>query len=93
MGDISQILPTIHPYAGGASGAGHGADYRIDDYSRAVTNPAKALAMTVIDLLADDAREAKRVKAEFKGHMSRDEYLGYLRRLSMRQLYRAEDLD
>jgi amidohydrolase len=93
MGDISQILPTIHPYAGGASGAGHGADYRIDDYSRAVTNPAKALAMTVIDLLADDAREAKRVKAEFKGHMSRDEYLGYLRRLSMRQLYRAEDFD
>src|SRR3981081_2796980 len=31
MGDISHILPTVHPYAGGASGAGHGADYRILD--------------------------------------------------------------
>jgi amidohydrolase len=93
MGDISHILPTVHPYAGGAAGAGHGADYRIADYTRAVLNPAKALAMTVVDLLSDDASEAKRVKAEFKPRMTRDEYLAYLRRLSTRQLYRAEDLE
>jgi amidohydrolase len=93
MGDISHILPTVHPYAGGASGAGHGADYRIDDYTRAVINPAQAMAMTVIDLLANDAREARRVQSEFKPRMSKDAYLGYLRRLSTRNLYRAEDLD
>jgi metal-dependent amidase/aminoacylase/carboxypeptidase family protein len=93
MGDISHILPTVHPYAGGARGAGHGADYRIEDHARAVLNPAKALAMTVVDLLSDDAREAKRVIAEFKPRMSRDEYLTYLRRLDTKQLYRAEDLD
>jgi amidohydrolase len=93
MGDISHILPTVHPYAGGATGAGHGADYRIEDYTRAVLNPAKALAMTAIDLLADDAREAKRVKTEFKPRMSKDDYLGYLRRLSTREVYRAEDLE
>jgi amidohydrolase len=93
MGDISHILPTVHPYAGGAAGAGHGADYRIEDYTRAVLNPARALAMTVVDLLSDDAREAKRVKAEFKPRMTRDDYLAYLRRLSTRQLYRAEDLE
>src|SRR5919202_4947341 len=93
MGDISHILPTVHPYAGGATGAGHGADYRIEDYTRAVLNPAKALAMTVIDLLADGAREAKRVKAEFKPRMSKDDYLAYLRRLSTREVYRAEDLE
>ena len=93
MGDISHILPTVHPYAGGAAGAGHGADYRIEDYTRAVLNPARALAMTVVDLLSDDAREAKRVKAEFKPRMTRDDYLAYLRRLSTRELYRAEDLE
>jgi amidohydrolase len=93
MGDISHILPTVHPYAGGAAGAGHGADYRIEDYTRAVLNPARALAMTVVDLLSDDAREAKHVKAEFKPRMTRDDYLAYLRRLSTRQLYRAEDLE
>jgi amidohydrolase len=93
MGDLSHILPTVHPYAGGASGAGHGADYRIDDYTRAVTTPAKAMAMTVIDLLCDDAVEAKRIVAAFKPRMTRQEYLAYLRRLSTKQLYRAEDLD
>jgi|GraSoiStandDraft_45_1057281.scaffolds.fasta_scaffold23148_2 amidohydrolase len=93
MGDISHILPTVHPYAGGAAGAGHGADYRIEDYTRAVLNPARALAMTVVDLLSDNAREATRVKAEFKPRMTRDDYLAYLRRLSTRQLYRAEDLE
>jgi amidohydrolase len=93
MGDLSHILPTVHPYAGGAAGAGHGADYRIADYTRAVTTPAKALAMTVVDLLADNAAQARRVKTEFRPRMSRDEYLAYLRRLSTRTLHRAEDLE
>jgi amidohydrolase len=93
MGDLSHMLPTVHPYAGGASGAGHGADYRIDDYTRAVANPAKAMAMTVVDLLANDARQARRVVAEFKPRMTRAEYLAYLRRLSTTTLFRAADVD
>ncbi len=93
MGDISHILPTVHPYAGGASGAGHGADYRIDDYTRAVANPAKAMAMTVVDLLANEAQQARRVMAEFKPRMTRAEYLAYLRRLSTTTLFRAADVD
>jgi len=92
MGDISHLVPSVHPYAGGASGAGHGADYRIDDYQRAVLNPAKVLAMTAIDLLANEASEAKRIVAEFKPKMSRQEYLAYLRRLSTKTLFRAEDV-
>jgi amidohydrolase len=93
MGDISHILPTVHPYAGGASGAGHGADYRIDDYTRAVANPAKVLAMTVVDLLSNDAQQARQVVAEFKPRMTRAEYLAYLRRLSTTTLFRAADVE
>jgi amidohydrolase len=93
MGDISHILPSVHPYAGGAVGAGHGADYRIEDYTRAVLNPAKALAMTAIDLLADDARQARQVVAEFQPRMRKDEYLAYLRRLSTTTIWKAEDFD
>ena len=93
MGDISHILPSVHPYAGGAVGNSHGADYRIVDYQRAVINPAKAMVMTVIDLLADNAREARRVQSEFKPRMSKDEYLRYLRRLSTKQTWRAEELE
>jgi hypothetical protein len=49
--------------------------------------------MTVVDLLANDAREAKRVTSEFKPRMTKDEYLNYLRRMSTRELFRAEDLE
>jgi amidohydrolase len=93
MGDISHILPAVHPYAGGATGAGHGADYRITDHEKAVANPARALAMTVVDLLTDDAREARRVSAEFKARMTKSEYLAYQRRLSAHTVWRAEDHD
>ncbi|MBV9174591.1 MAG: amidohydrolase [Chloroflexi bacterium] len=93
MGDVSHILPSVHPYAGGATGAGHGADYRIADYQKVVINPAKAMAMTVIDLLSEDAREAKRVKSEFKPLMSKDDYLAYLRRLDTKVVWRADEHD
>jgi amidohydrolase len=93
MGDISHLVPTVHPYAGGATGAGHGADYRIEDHTRAVINPAKALAMTVVDLMANEAQQAKRITAEFKPRLTRKEYLAYLRRLNTKTLYRAEDLE
>jgi hypothetical protein len=49
--------------------------------------------MTVVDLLADNSREAQRVQAEFKPRMTRSDYLAYLRRLTTRTLYRAEDLE
>ena len=31
MGDLSQVMPILHPYMGGAEGTGHAADYRIVD--------------------------------------------------------------
>lgn len=93
MGDISHLIATVHPYAGGASGAGHGADYRIDDYRRAVANPAKVMAMTVVDLLSSNASKARRIKSEFKPRMTKPEYLAYQRRLSTTTLFRAEDVD
>jgi hypothetical protein len=46
----------------------------------AAVNPAKFMAMTVIDLLHDGAREARRVKAEAGRKLSRDEYLTLVRR-------------
>ena len=79
MGDISQILPAIHPYAAGATGASHGADYVIEDYALSVVNPAKAMAMTVVDLLADGAAAAKEVQARAKSLLTKESYLKLLR--------------
>jgi amidohydrolase len=79
MGDVTHIMPAIHPYAGGATGTGHGADYRIADPTAAVLRPAQAMAMTVLDLLAGGA--AAPVLDGFTPRFSRDEYLAFQRRL------------
>jgi metal-dependent amidase/aminoacylase/carboxypeptidase family protein len=75
MGDLSQIMPVIHPYTTAATGTGHGADYIIQDYIQAVINPAKAMAMTVIDLLAENAAQAREVLATSAPNMSKSQYL------------------
>jgi amidohydrolase len=86
-GDLSQIMPVLHPHAGGAVGTGHGADFRIIDADNVVLNAAKAMAMTVIDLLADGAIEAQRVTAEFTPKLDRSSYLAALRRLAYERTY------
>ncbi len=75
MGDLSQIIPVIHPYTGGYSGAGHGDDYRVVDYDQAVVRPAKAVAMTVIDLLTNDAALANNVIENARSPMTKESYL------------------
>ena len=79
MGDLSQLIPAIHPYTGGATGPGHSKSYLITDYETAVVNPAKIMAMSVIDLLYDGAKQAKEVKASHKAAMSRSAYLRFQR--------------
>ncbi|MGD9889935.1 MAG: amidohydrolase [Dehalococcoidia bacterium] len=86
-GDLSQIMPMLHPHAGGATGTGHGADFRIVDFDNVVLNAAKAMAMTTIDLLADGAAEANRVTAEFQPKLDRTGYLEALRRLAYERTY------
>ena len=75
MGDLSQIMPVVHPYTRAATGTGHGTDYVIQDYEQAVINPAKAMAMSVIDLLYGDAERAKETLANSPPVMSTAQYL------------------
>ncbi len=79
MGDLSCIMPVIHPYAISASGVGHGADYIIEDYDRAVIAPAKVVAATVIDLLGNGASAAKKVIDDYSATYSRDNYVALQR--------------
>ena len=79
MGDLSHILPSIHPYTAGAEGAGHSSEYVVTDYRQAVVNPAKIMAMAVIDLLADNAAKARQVVSSFRPAMSRAAYLNFQR--------------
>lgn len=87
MGDISHIMPAIHPYVGGATGIGHGSNYLIEDYNLAVIVASKALALTVVDLLADGAALAQNVLKDYKPAMSREEYLRFMRSLNKDELF------
>lgn len=75
IGDISHIMPTIHPYVGGATGRGHASDFLIDDEELAYIIPAKVMAMTIIDLMANGAEKALEAKAAFKPVYDRESYI------------------
>ena len=91
MGDVTHIMPAIHPYAGGAAGTGHGADYRIADPQAAILCPAKAMAMTVVDLLAGGA--ARAVLEQARPRFTKDEYLAFQRRLKRTTTFDGTSFD
>lgn len=78
FGDMSQLMPCLHPWIGGVSGALHTKDYEMDDKELAYIIPAKAMAMTLIDLLYDDAKEAKNVIDNYTPLFTKEEYLKFM---------------
>lgn len=87
MGDISHVMPTLHPYMGGASGSGHGADFAIADPKLAYIEPAKQLALMAVDMLWDDAKAAKEIIREFKPRMTKEAYLTFQRGIAKTDLF------
>jgi amidohydrolase len=87
MGDLSQVMPVLHPYMGGASGTGHGPDYAITDLRLAYVVPAKALAAMVVDLLGEGATGAREVLGKSRPRMTRASYLAFQRGTARRELF------
>ena len=79
MGDLSCIMPVIHPYMPGATGESHGSTYEISDPNLACVGSAKwQLAMLKI-LLRDGAARAKEIVSEFEARFgSKEEYFRYI---------------
>ncbi len=65
MGDLSTIMPVVHPYAGGADGKSHGSDYQVVDPENACVNSAKWQVAMLKILLGNGAERAKKIIAEF----------------------------
>jgi metal-dependent amidase/aminoacylase/carboxypeptidase family protein len=87
MGDLGHVMPVLHPFAAGATGTSHGADFAIEDYEAVAVTPAKAMAMTIIDLLGDGGAEARRVLDEFEARFTRQQYLEFVRSLAGTQVF------
>ena len=91
VGDLSLLMPVVHPFAAGAGGVTHGADFRLTHPDLVVVNPAKAMAMTVVDLLAGGAAAAQRVLDEFQPRFTKEAYLAFARSLATTFIYDGRD--
>ncbi|NLY44404.1 MAG: amidohydrolase [Tissierella sp.] len=78
LGDVSHIMPTIHPMIGGVKGNLHTRDFETIDEDKAYIMPAKAMALTVVDLLYKDAANARNILDNFTPVMTKEEYLKFL---------------
>jgi len=83
MGDVSCVMPGIHPYAGGCKGSAHSSTYFIEDpYYACVISAKMQVGMTAV-LLQDDAARAKDVLAKGRqDYPTIREYLDSIDKLS-----------
>lgn len=78
MGDLSCIMPVVHPYIGGAKGTAHGSDYYIVDAEKACVNSAKWQIAMLKELLKDGGNKAKEIVKNYKPMFnSKAEFLDY----------------
>jgi metal-dependent amidase/aminoacylase/carboxypeptidase family protein len=75
MGDLSHIMPTLHPFFSGVKGSLHSKNFQTVNYDQAVIKPAKALAKTIIDILIDKKNIFKQLKTP---PYTKEEYLEIL---------------
>ncbi|WP_336361042.1 amidohydrolase [Haladaptatus sp. ZSTT2] len=78
MGDVTQILPGIHPWTGGFEGSVHSREFGVVDEEMAYILPAKLTACTLVDLLTD-TEAMDTLRAEKAEKLSSDEYLSMIR--------------
>lgn len=75
IGDLSAMMPVIQPTMGGFKGQAHSREFGIVDEEAAYILPAKAMAMSVVDLLYNGAITGMRIKEQFVPQFSKDGYL------------------
>ena len=79
MGDLSCVMPVVHPYVRGAAGLSHGNNYEIEDPEAACVNSAKVQVAMLYLLLGDGAKRAKEIVANFEPlFASKEAYFAYV---------------
>lgn len=76
-GDLSALMPFIHVSTGGYAGDAHAKNFTICDKEMAYVMPAKAMALTVIDLLYDKGETARSIRKNFVPRFTRESYLTF----------------
>lgn len=82
MGDVSHLMPVIHPWVGCIEGVLHSAEYNITVPDVAYIKTAQALAMTIVDLLYDEAQVAEEILENFEAPLTKETYIELLDSIS-----------
>ncbi len=82
FGDLTHIMPGLHPLVSGVRGSIHSREFEIEDREKAYLLPAKVMAMSAIDLLYGEAEKADRIIDKFEPVLSKEEYIDFLEEIS-----------
>jgi len=74
VGDVQAIMPCVQGGIGGFRNAFHSKNFELADEDLAFIAPAKVMACTIIDLLADDAAKAKEIIDKFESPYNSKNY-------------------
>jgi amidohydrolase len=78
-GDLSHVIPVLHPFFSGVKGRLHSNTFETYDYDKAVITPAKVLTKTIIDILTGPKKRLKKLKTPF---LNKEECLTFLEEIS-----------
>ncbi len=78
VGDLSQLMPVVHPHAGCVHGALHSAGYELADPVTAYGKTTKIMAMTLVDLLYGSAAGLEEILQSFTPSMTKTAYLDFM---------------
>ena len=92
LGDLSQIMPCMHIWTEGITGGLHSKDYRLADPELAYIEPAKMMALMIIDLLYDQAASAKNILHNFQPSLTKESYLKLQKDHSKLEVFDASEV-
>jgi amidohydrolase len=81
MGDFSCIMPTTSIAMAGCNGPGHSRHFKITDPIKQYIIPAKAMTVTIIDLLYDRANSANDIIEAFAPIIKQEKYVEFMHKL------------
>lgn len=84
MGDVSAVMPALHPHIGGAEGNAHGSKYRIVDPETACIKSAAVQLIFLVMALENGGERAKSIIENYEPEFaSMQEYFDFMDKLSL----------
>jgi len=92
LGDLSTLMPVLHPYIGGIKGGLHSADYEVIDKDTAYLQGARLLSFMAAELLWGDGSTASNIIGQFVPLFdSKEEYFKFADKVNSKKLLPEQD--